>query len=303
MPEETDRIQVLVIDGSRNVRDFVAEQVLVPNGYEPILARDGVEGLRLALAQVPDVILMDIELPMMSGRDVLESLHSRPLQIPIILMTSRGTDQVAVRLIRMGVRDCLLKPFTADELLRSLERVLFEVQLRREGAELATQLALANRRLKQCLLEFKVFSQIGKAVTSTLSVDTLLERIVDAALYITQSEECILMLHDPETGLPIETVAKGRAGDVTQHLSPYPIPDPDRPGAVAAMLHIPLKVRSEEIGVLGVSNKSKPRSFNEHERQLLRVLADYAAMAIENAQLQREVEQARQAEQDAATAA
>jgi DNA-binding response OmpR family regulator len=164
MAEETDHIRVLVIDGSRNVRDFVAEQVLLPNGYRPILARDGVEGLRLALAEIPDAILMDFELPMMSGRDVLESLHSRPLQIPVILMTSRGTEQVAVRLIRMGVRDYLLKPFTADELLQSLERVLFEVQLRRESTELAKQLTFANRRLKQCLLEFNVVSQMGRAI-------------------------------------------------------------------------------------------------------------------------------------------
>jgi two-component system NtrC family sensor kinase len=299
MAEETDHIRVLVIDGSRNVRDFVAEQVLVPNGYKPILARDGVEGLRLALAEIPDAILMDFELPMMSGRDVLESLHARPLQIPVILMTSRGAEQVAVRLIRMGVRDYLLKPFNAGELLQSLERVLFEVQLRRESIELANQLTLANRRLKQCLLEFNIFSQMGRAITAQMPLDDFLERIVDAALYITQSEECVLMLNDPETGQPTAKVAKGRVGAITRPLSPYPIPDPERPGAVAAMLHIPLKVGPEEIGVLGVSNKTRPRSFNDHERQLLGVLADYAAMAIENTQLLRHVEQTADIEQDA----
>lgn len=299
MAEETDSIRVLVIDGSRNVRDFVAEQVLLPNGYKPILARDGVEGLRLALAEIPDAILMDFELPMMSGRDVLESLHSRPLQIPVILMTSRGTEQVAVRLIRMGVRDYLLKPFTADELLQSLERVLFEVQLRRESTELAKQLTFANRRLKQCLLEFNVVSQMGRAVTAQMPLDDFLERIVDAALYITQSEECVLMLNDSETAQPTARVAKRRVGAITRPLSHYPIPDPDRPGAVAAMLHIPLKVGIDEIGVLGVSNKTRPRSFNDHERQLLGVLADYAAMAIENTQLLRQVDQTADIEQDA----
>jgi two-component system NtrC family sensor kinase len=299
MADETDRIRVLVIDGSRNVRDFVAEQVLVPNGYKPILARDGVEGLRLALAEIPDAILMDFELPMMSGRDVLESLHSRPLQIPVILMTSRGTEQVAVRLIRMGVRDYLLKPFNADELLQSLERVLFEVQLRRESTELSKQLTFANRRLKQCLLEFNVVSQMGRAVTAQMPLDDFLERIVDAALYITQSEECVLMLNDSETAQPTAKIAKRRVGGITRPLSPYPIPDPERPGAVAAMLHIPLKVGIDEIGVLGVSNKTRPRSFNDHERQLLGVLADYAAMAIENSHLLRQAEQPADIEQDA----
>jgi GAF domain-containing protein len=51
------------------------------------------------------------------------------------------------------------------------------------------------------------------------------------------------------------------------------------------MLHTPIKSGTREIGVLSANNKAAPRSFNEHERQLLRILADYAAIAIETARL------------------
>jgi DNA-binding response OmpR family regulator len=290
MAEDTDRIRVLVVDGSLNVRDFVAEQVLIPNGYEPILARDGPEGLRLALAEIPDLILMDYELPLMSGRDVLESLQSRPLQIPVILMISHGAEQIVVRLIRMGVRDFIVKPFTVDDLIESIERAIFEVHLRREQASLTNQLTLANRRIRQCLVELSILSKIGTAVTSQMALDQLLERIVDAALYITRSEECVLMLNDPDTGQRTEKVAKRRVAGAARPLIPRAAADPARPGAVAAMLHFPLQVGEKEIGVLGVNNKTTPRSFSDHERQMLQVLVGYAAIAIENSHLAHQAE-------------
>ena len=285
MTEDTNRIRVLVIDGSRNVRDYVAEQVLVPNGYEPVLARDGAEGLRKALTEIPDLILMDYELPMMSGRDVLEALRARPFRVPIILMTSRGSEQIAVWLIRMGVRDFLIKPFTADELLQSIKRALFEVQLRREKATLADRLAQAERKIRQYLFEISVFSEIGQAVTAHMPLEALLGRIADAALFITRAEECILVLNDPETGHQTDKVKKRRTGGIARPLIPYASPAPNQPGAVVAMLHIPLRVGSREIGVLSVNNKATPRAFSDHDRQMLRILADYAAIAAESARL------------------
>jgi two-component system NtrC family sensor kinase len=293
MSEDTDHIRVLVIEGSRNVRDFVAEQVLAPNGYDAILAGDGVEGLRLALAEIPDLILMEYELPLMSGRDVLESLHARPLQIPVILMISHGAEQIAVRLIRMGVRDYIVKPFTADDLLQSIKRAIFEVHLRRDKAHLTRQLAMANRKIRQCLVELGILARIGTAVTNQMPLAQLLERIADATLFITHSEECVLILNDPETGQRTEKVAKRRIQGIARPLIPTVSPDPDRPGAVAAMLHIPLQVGAKEIGVLSVHNKTMPRSFSDHERQMLHILAGYAAIAIENAHRLHQVEQAR----------
>jgi GAF domain-containing protein len=196
------------------------------------------------------------------------------------------------------VREYVVKPFTADDLLRSIKRAMFEVRLRRKEADLTDQLALANRRVRQYLVEFNVLARIGAAVTNQMPLDKLLEWIVDSALFITRSEECVLMLNDPETGQRTEKVAKRRAHGAARPLIPYPPPDPDRPGAVAAMLHTPLHVGAKEIGVLGVSNKTTPRSFGDHERQMLNVLAGYAAIALENARLWRQIEQAKTEAED-----
>jgi two-component system NtrC family sensor kinase len=291
MARDTDRIRVLVIDGSRNIRDFVAEQVLIPNGYVPLLARDGAEGLHKALAEVPDLIVMDYELPLMSGRDVLETLHARPFKIPVILMISPGSEAIVVPLLRMGVRDYLVKPFKTDELLGAMQRILFEVQLQQEKAALASQLAQTQQELKRRVVELSIFHEIGRAVTARLSLDTLLERIADAALYVIQAEECILRLNNPETDRVTEKVRKRRVRGVAQPLVPGAAPGADQPGKVTAMLHTPLKWGGREIGVLGVNSKVTLRGFDDHDRQMLCTLADYAATAIEMARLNRRAEE------------
>jgi two-component system NtrC family sensor kinase len=294
MAKEIERIRVLVIDGSRNIRDFVAEQVLIPNGYIPILARDGAEGLHKAFAEVPDLILMDYELPLMSGRDVLETLHARPFRIPVILMTSPGSEAVVVPLLRMGVRDYLVKPFRTDELLQSIQRILFEVQLQRENAALTNQLAQTQQELKRRLVEVSILHEIGKAATDRLPLDVLLERIADAALYVIQAEECILRLKDPETERVTEKVRRRRTPGVVRPIVPGAPPGADQPGKVTAMLHTPLQWGGKEIGVLGVNSKVTLRGFDDHDRQVLRILADYAALAIEMARLNRRGEEQKQ---------
>jgi DNA-binding response OmpR family regulator len=291
MDKDQDPIRVLVIDGSRNVRDFVAEQVLVPYGYMPILARDGAEGLRKALIEIPDLILMDYELPMMSGRDVLEALRARPLQIPVILMASRGLEQLALPLIRMGMRDYLIKPFTVDDLLGSIQGTLFEIELRREKGEVSRRLGQMSRRLKQCLIEMSIFQEIGRSITAQVALGEILKRAADAALYITQAEACTLLIHDPESGQTVERVSSQSPRALARPLAPEPESESDaKSGKVSAMLHVPMRVRAKEIGVLTVENKHTLRNFDDHHRQVLRILADYAAIAIENVRLVRELE-------------
>jgi GAF domain-containing protein len=105
------------------------------------------------------------------------------------------------------------------------------------------------------------------------------------------------MLNDPTTGERTEKIAKQRTRGFARPLVPHLSLDPDRPGTIAAMLHIPLKMGAKEIGVLSVHNKVTPRSFSEHERQMLRILADYAAIASENVRLLRLAEKAEETEQ------
>jgi class 3 adenylate cyclase/CheY-like chemotaxis protein len=286
------------------MRDFVIQYVLEPNGFEVEVAHDGAEGVRKVLKGDVDLVLLDLEMPKMNGFEVLDALCARRSEVPVILMTSHGSEAIVVEVFRKGVRDYVIKPFNADEMLEAIERSLVEVRLQREKEALTTRLMQTNRQLEQRLTELNTFYQIGKSVTSLMERDQLLERIVDAALYITGAEGGALLLQDQNGETLREYVRKRRAEGTEQQVPSHRSEDQLAADAVrkgdatmtAAMLYAPLKVGEVTIGALGVSNKVTGRFFNDHDRRLLMALADYAAIAIENARLLRQVEQAKERE-------
>ena len=95
--ESPSKISVLVVDDSREMRDFVVRYVLEPNGFEAQEALDGVEAVRKALTGDVDLVLLDLEMPKMNGLEALDALRARGLEIPVILMTSHGSPLVIGR--------------------------------------------------------------------------------------------------------------------------------------------------------------------------------------------------------------
>lgn len=297
-------IRVLVADDSREIREFVIQCVLEPQGFEALEATDGVEALQKALEGDIDLMLLDFEMPKMTGLEVLDALRARRSQVPVILVTSHGSEAIAVEVFRKGVRDYVIKPFTADEMLAVVERALTEVRLQREKEALTTRLVQAKRQLEQHLRELNTLSQIGKSVTALMERDQLLERIVDAALYITGAEEGAVLLEDEGAGGFLKEHmrkrrVKGEGRQTSRRTEEELAADAVRKGSATmtgAMLYAPLKVGERSIGALGVSNKVTARFFNDHDRRLLMALADYAAIAIENARLLQQIEQTKEQE-------
>jgi len=143
--------RILVIEDSLLYRDLLVNHVLLPNGYVPLTANDGKSGLHLALQERPDLIIMDMQMPGMTGLQVLEELHSRGSEIPAIMMTLHGSEELAVRAFRMGVKDYVAKPFDIEEMLAAIDRALTESRLRRERDALIQTLAAERRKLAAVL--------------------------------------------------------------------------------------------------------------------------------------------------------
>lgn len=296
-------IRVLVVDDSREMRDFVIQYVLEPNGFEAVQATNGAEGVRKALKGNPDLVLLDLEMPKMNGFEVLDALRARRSEIPVILMTSHGSEAIVAEVFRKGVRDYVIKPFAADEMLGAIERALKEVRLQREKEALTARLMQSKRQLEQRLRELNTLYHIGKSVTALMDLDNLLGRIVDAALYITASEEGAIFMQDERVDGLQERVrkwrTKGQELQISRRTEDQLVADAMRKGdatTTGAMLSVPLNVGGRPIGVLCVSNKVTARSFSDHDRRLLLVLADHAAIAIENARLVQQIEQTKERE-------
>jgi chemosensory pili system protein ChpA (sensor histidine kinase/response regulator) len=117
-----DRIFALVVDDSITVRR-VTQRLLERNGMRVLTAKDGVEAMALLQEHVPDVILLDIEMPRMDGYEVAAHVRNDPrtADVPIIMITSRVGDKHRARAIELGVDDYLGKPYQESQLLDAIE--------------------------------------------------------------------------------------------------------------------------------------------------------------------------------------
>jgi two-component system cell cycle response regulator len=114
--------KVLIVDDSEMIRAIVAH-ALESFECELLQAPDGVQGLALASRERPDVILLDISMPVMDGIELLQRLKSdRELRsVPVIMLTSEASRNTVLRIAKLGVQDYIVKPFDEAQVVRRLE--------------------------------------------------------------------------------------------------------------------------------------------------------------------------------------
>lgn len=116
------RKKVLVIEDNPYTSDMV-RKYLSRNDYEVLTASDGLEGLRLAREENPDLILLDLILPGMDGTEVCRTLREES-SVPIIMLTARVEEEDRVAGLELGADDYITKPFSLKELIARMRAVL-----------------------------------------------------------------------------------------------------------------------------------------------------------------------------------
>lgn len=307
MPNE----RILVVDDSAPIREFVAHTVLAAEGYDVLTAADGNEGLVLARDLQPDLILTDYMMPQLNGLEMIEALREANLNMPVILMTAEGSEALAVRALRAGVSDYLVKPITAEMLLSAVRGALQRHWQQQIKERLPAHLLESNRRLEKRLRELSTLVNVGTSVTAMLDLQQVLNTVVEAAVSVSGAEESSLMLIDEQTGELYVRAAKNidqrtvhtlrlpvhdsLAGQVVHSGKPIVLNGRDdqikikTQFLVKSLVYVPLRTPHKVIGVLGVDNRLEARTFEMHVVQVLSLLADFAAVAIQNARLYAEM--------------
>lgn len=117
--------KILIVDDSPT-ETHVLKTMLEKHGHEVAIATTGEEGLELAQANGPDVILMDIVMPGVNGFQATRKLSKDPATaaIPVIMISTKDQDTDRIWAMRQGAKDYICKPVTEDELLGKIQSVL-----------------------------------------------------------------------------------------------------------------------------------------------------------------------------------
>lgn len=121
-------LKVLTVDDSKTIR-MIVKKAFTPYDCELFEAENGVEGLACAAREKPDLIVLDITMPVMNGAEMLERMRKEEAlaKIPVIMLTAESGKENVMKIIKLGVKDYMVKPFKGEQLI---ERVLRIVKLK-----------------------------------------------------------------------------------------------------------------------------------------------------------------------------
>jgi DNA-binding NtrC family response regulator len=165
--------KILVVDDEHLIR-WSLEQNLKKQGYDIITAGTGEDALSLVREQQPDLVLLDIQLPGISGIEVLEKIKDFDDEIIVIMLTAHGGLETAVNAMRLGAYDYVSKPFNLDELSIIIKKALENFDLKREVVRLRTETKksapniIGQSRQTQYLME--VLDKVARSEASTVLV-------------------------------------------------------------------------------------------------------------------------------------
>ena len=178
--------RILIIDDEPEmVRGL--EDNLRFEGYQTLSATNGADGLDLALREGPDLVLLDIMMPRLSGWDVLRGLRAKQRDLPVIMLTARGEEVDRVLGLELGADDYVTKPFSLRELLARVRAVL-----RRPGPRQrletfafgdvrlhvrARQVFRAGREVRLTRKEFELLHYLVEHPGEVITRDRLLEEV------------------------------------------------------------------------------------------------------------------------------
>ena len=130
---------ILVVDDDPDIR-VVLKDRLESLGYRVLTAASGAEGLELLEKQNPQIVLMDIEMPAMSGLETLKEIRKRELDITVVMITAYGTIERAVAAMKEGAYDFIPKPFEPDHVALIVQKALEREKLKRGVEVLSVQM-------------------------------------------------------------------------------------------------------------------------------------------------------------------
>jgi diguanylate cyclase (GGDEF)-like protein/PAS domain S-box-containing protein len=290
--------RILVVDDETGMAESL-RMLLTQLGYEVATANDGRQAIEELRQASYDMVITDLVMEPTSGYDILEFVNVEQLDIPVIVLTGLGSVDAAVKALKQGAYDYIVKPFQFDSFRSCVRRAI-------EKRQLELMQRVQNQRMN-------AVASIAKAVTSTLKLDEIFEIIVNQSREFAEFNSAALALVSEEEQLmdlfwvfleDASTSSQNRQRIHTNHpffadcfaqRGPIVVSDA-RESAEAAhstlsflrevqsFVLAPLLTKNRVVGAVFFGSRNRS-AYNHQEVKLLSLIADQIAVAVDNARL------------------
>jgi two-component system, OmpR family, phosphate regulon sensor histidine kinase PhoR len=285
------------------------ERALRSAGYDVAIAK-AASGLEKTLQDIiPTLLIVSEKLDDQNGLELAKAVLERFPTLPIIYYAASYSPEQVLMVLRAGLTDYLYPPLKIDAIVRAVQQSLKHA--RQMGDWVRREVRRSTASLETRMNEMDTLVKLSRSITASLDLDSVLTSVVTAAVELTGAEEGSLLLLDESTHelymragknyddgyarsfrLPINDSMAGKVIETGQPISFCQ----DAPNKIKtsylvySLIYVPLFTNGRVTGVLGVDNRHAKRPFTQHNELFMKVLADFAVIAIQNAQLYTESE-------------
>lgn len=127
-------LKILTVDDSKTIR-MIVKKAFRPYDCQIVEGENGVEGLALAAKEKPDLIVLDITMPVMNGAEMLSKMKEEPdlKNIPVIMLTAEAGKDNVMKIVQMGVQDYMVKPFKGEQLIERVTKIMPLTEKKADG--------------------------------------------------------------------------------------------------------------------------------------------------------------------------
>ncbi|NIS81315.1 MAG: GAF domain-containing protein [Anaerolineales bacterium] len=296
--------RVIVIADVESNASALIERILSPAGIQAWIPSQE--------APPADIIIVDVTQLRGDPLADLREIRAQGEDAPAIVLAAHFPHSRLRDMFRLGVNDFLLKPYRPQALCQAVLELSESRSTEADTQILARRLETIREQLRRRSEEIRLLSEIGRVVVGLGDLDSILRRVVEAAAFMTDAEEASIYIAEPGTNelvlratksvgdrhatlqrLRVEDTLVGEVFATGQPILRQPSlgsgPIKVQTGfMVQSLAKVPLRMRNNVVGVLGIYNGITPRRFNEHHLTLLMALGHWAGVALEYASMMRE---------------
>jgi FixJ family two-component response regulator len=298
--------RILIVESNPEISEFLAEQALSASNYQVFRVAEASTAISKAKQINPDLIIANLNLPGLSGKDLLVALSSHGIKPPVVMIAKEGQESEIIQAFRLGAADYLTWPVRETEIVLVVERLLDQVHLNREHKFLVNQLTISNQQLQQRVKELTAGFSIGKILTSIHDNKALFEKSLQIAAQICHADLGWFLLRQEEKNRNFMLAAHHNLPDVfskkinslwddgisslasvsgeTLNIAGDPLKRFKVKVFGKSIIIVPVKIQHQTIALLVLMRKEN-KPFSKSEQRLLESITEFISISTVNARI------------------